>query len=608
MEAKSLCLVIRPENAEEIPLTLHDTPPVYSEKGQTELPGVDGDRKIQFMIKGIPPDCFVVLHAGEETIHTSNYHDGKVLHLLPISNASPFEDTIGLARLRITITDHRGTTCLLFATPVNVQLARGIVTDNLRRMSQVVAEYANELFGGDEVITTTPLSEIENRLKLVQQIISIYEAQYVYFSSDARFKLVSQTYISDVKCLKRLTPFATRWIATHPWELQQVSKSQGLSDGHNNWIPKRAPVERSARTFDISENRAVAGFPMLVAKQCELISASLHELLSSYGEPHERQSISEISAQGAARALVGLAQKLRLLVTPLQNLAQLYEKALGLHSLRAEVLMAEVLPPASPIFLGCPPYRLIYQCMQQWFQPEPINVETIVQQLTSLTGSRLYEYYLLTKFIKGIKNAGFILESCHQHVYTRASALYDQNGSASRLNTFVYKNKDLGESLRLWYQPVLTSDMYASENDIGLFRSTSWSIRHGVQGGLEKSNNPFYTPDFVLALEKDGSRSWAVIDAKYSTISRVLRHQTIDMAFKYLVSLQTTNPNDVIAGLWLACGKNDCTTVKEGSLFDCVTNSGGVNVPDIVLVKCNEVDTSSINLTDSILSRLRDIR
>ena len=165
---------------------------------------------------------------------------------------------------------------------------------------------------------------------------------------------------------------------------------------------------------------------MLVAKQCELISASLHELLSSYGEPHERQSISEISAQGAARALVGLAQKLRLLVAPLQNLAQLYEKALGLHSLRAEVLMAEVLPPASPIFLGRPPYRLIYQCMQQWFQPEPINVETIVQQLTSLTGSRLYEYYLLTKFIKGIKNAGFILESCHQHVYTRASALYDQ--------------------------------------------------------------------------------------------------------------------------------------------------------------------------------------
>ena len=91
------------------------------------------------------------------------------------------------------------------------------------------------------------------------------------------------------------------------------------------------------------------------------------------------------------------------------------------------------------------------------------------------------------------------------------------------------------------------------------------------------------------------TNGWFVIDAKYSKLSSVRRHQTAALVFKYLVALKPMTEKDRLCGLLLFCGSIEPDAAPEGSIFDRLPPDA-VGEPDLRLFRLNALDQSGPGL------------
>ena len=139
-------------------------------------------------------------------------------------------------------------------------------------------------------------------------------------------------------------------------------------------------------------------------------------------------------------------------------------------------------------------------------------------------------------------------------------------------NYFKFENIN-GDTVTLFYQPVVFSGLIdqstqksyihtnsASKAELsGLFRNTSTSFKC-ANGYIDcsvptRKENCFYTPDYILTVQKGDSRTCIIADAKFKRLNNVVQHDIPALALKYLFSLSAYESNTSIAGLILFCGQ-----------------------------------------------------
>ena len=485
------------------------------------------------------------------------------------------------------------------AEPLRIILKPGLASDNLLRMSESVAEHVERLFGGDAVRTGD--DSLGDLLGVLERLSSLYERQYPYFREDPKCRLASTARRMSIERMRDMTPEAARWMASHPHEWQRVAPGHGIRMRGANWMPAHALVRTSELSRDLYENRVVAGFPLHLASETRRLAQAFEDAVRVGAGPLDAGTIGRMAA---VRIVSSEADVLRGYGIVFSRIAELYRDALGVTPEPVNRL-----PAPARHFIETSQYRLVYELMREWFELRPVEAETLVSRLASVTSPRLYEYFSLVSLLGGLERRGWTSVEAKRHEYAGAGPLYADNAAAALLNTFIFRKKDGDggneEIVRLWYQPVLAAGNVEPENGIGLARTTRWSVRPlnaEAADTLRETDRAWYSPDFLISLESGGRTAWAVMDSKYSTVGTVLRHHAMQQAFKYLTSLGTVRKDDVYAGLWLYCGSVANDRTQEGSFF----NASAPDVlPDMVLERVNAL--SEADPVAGVLERLRTV-
>lgn len=589
---EALVLSVRPAGADPVELALFETQPLIGD--WSGLPAVEAGRPVSLEVSGLPERAAVSVRLAGEVLAGEQYRDGGRLHL-ELQDPLPFDNTIGVAKLEVMVSTGSRESALWHATPVRIILEPGPVSDNLIGMSECVAEYVESLFGGDAVREGD--DSLKALLSVLGRLASLYERQYPFFREDPKCRLVSTHRRMSVERMRDMTPEAAQWMASHPHEWQRVASGQGVRMRGANWMPAHALVRASVLSRDIYENRVVAGFPLFIAGEVRRLAQALDDAVRVGAGPLDAQILGRVSA---GRVVSAESDALRGFGLVFSRIANLYRDALGVTPEPVSRL-----PAPARHFIETSQYRLVYELMREWFELEPIEVEKLVNRLASVTSPRLYEYFSLVALLGGLDRRGWRLEESGRHDYEGAGALHAANAAAALVNTFVFR-KD-GETVRLWYQPVIGPGDAAPENGIGLVRTTRWSVRPfnaEPADTLRETERAWYSPDFLIALERGGRTAWAVMDSKYSTVSTVMRHYAMQQAFKYLTSIGTVRKDDVYAGLWLYCGSVAPDRAAEGSFFNAAP-AGAAPVPDMVFERLNAL--SDADPAAGVLERLRAV-
>ena len=590
-------LSIRFKDGEEevvLPLWPEAVAPTVNEIG---LLSIEADASVYFVLQGIvAPRAAIALSVGDMPIPVAVYDTSDGLHLSPI-DPQPFAETIGLAKVKISVNLALGETEVYEAMPVRVCLKPGPVAENLAAMSEAV-DTLHMLFGTDALQSKDLDEALEARRKLMHAVEDFYDRYYPYFREEPRHKLSTVVTRQNIERLREVTPATMQWIATHPYELQQVPQGTGIRSQGRAWMPRHVPMRTVVQDRDIVENRAVLGFVARLADEAKQIVRQLTDV--------EENPEDVLARAKASRLLMPQIRDFEALSERLQRLATLYQDALGVP-----MTLLQQLPAPTAHFLETAQYRRVYEYMCEWFKLAPVDLEKIVQRLMSVTSPKLYEYFSLVTFLKGLHAEGFELTDYGLHVYEGAGDYYMANRSQQvQMNTFGLTNAKRNETVRLWYEPVvggLPAPGETPPNGLGLFRATSWSMNSRDGTVLEASENGWYWPDFVVSLEVDGRTAWAIVDSKYSTINTVIRYYGVSQVFKYLMSLRPIKAEDVFAGLWLWCGSVTPDTSPEGSFFD-VAQSGGIPMtPDLTLRRLNGLTTDANSMVSEIVERLRQV-
>lgn len=595
MDTINLTLTIKRNGKDCIVLPLSADPPTLSEEDLgDETPAILSDSDCTFSLTGITSDraTATLFLEGEVLQSQVSYLTGERgprIFFRPDVPA-PLRDIIGIARLSVVVDFGAKNRREYFAPPVRVLLSDGPSADNIRAMSEAVSGSVGDFFAGESIETQASEDALEMRIRVLREIEKLYEEQYSYFRDDARYRLKPNYRVRPVEAMRGFTPAAAQWIASHPDELVRVRRGGGVRIGRNSWMPSHLPSRTTEASFDIIENRIVVGFISTVARDAIRMAAFLSDetapdaplLFNSWGA-------YQLIRAGCSKHTQELAVELRILGMALSRLSNLYRDALGL-----EPEVVSQLRPATAHFIETPAYRLVYGVMRNWFLLPPCDLKKIVERMVSVRSSRLYEYFVLSKLLSGIEGTGFTLVEKQKYDYEAAvRSPFSANNDANTLNTFRFeRTAPEGRSMQtltLWYQPYISGGRYAGENGIGLCRATSLgfdSTYEGMTSALKPSSIFFYTPDFLISVEENGARRWFVIDAKYSKLSSVKRHQTSALAFKYLLSMKPLTSNDHLGGLILLCGGVDVDDGQEGSIFDLATGTE-CSSPDLKLFRLN---------------------
>ena len=116
--------------------------------------------------------------------------------------------------------------------------------------------------------------------------------------------------------------------------------------------------------------------------------------------------------------------------------------------------------------------------------------------------------------------------------------------------------------LTIYYEPAIQGASHKGENNIGLYRNNSVSIR-----STRTTARP-YLPDYVIKVQSDDSEIYFILDAKFSRKNTVRTRYFPELAYKYLFSVSTINMQGQNGGLIVLNGKASADSEESDDIFN----------------------------------------
>lgn len=395
---------------------------------------------------------------------------------------------------------------------------------DLRAISQFVEEHAALFLANanvEKIIESRGFEvfRLENRLR---EIAELYARSLAYFRTNALFKLSTEEKVEPFSRLRNFSASAMHYLVSHPFELEPAET--GILINGCRFTAAHTLVRSKIPNFNVYENRILLGFLRVVCEAAEKAE-------KSYGEE---------------------------LISRLRELLKVYE---SVFSMRAERLFR--LPKPTPAMTSVDTYRRFYLEILHWFKEDDTVEERSRFISDARLSGRLYEYYCLLKILYEFKNEGWIFKKDECIDWEVCSPFYRPTSFS---NYFCFEKDGLRREI--FFEPVVYSDKVVFCERLGLFRSTRIKIAgssHDTDSVL--GAGAFFTPDFVIRdTYENGSRSFSIADAKYSTQSTVHNYVLKDFLFKYGFGIRPLRNKDRIDRLILFCGKGNRGEFSNTSL------------------------------------------
>lgn len=414
---------------------------------------------------------------------------------------------------------------------------------------------------------------------LLDEIAETYKKNYPFYRTGSKFKSESKESVGEFEKLRYITPKTIDYIGAHPEQLVQVDDKRFIKINEKYYYPKKTLIYNTVYSYDIFENRCVVGFLVYLYNYIAKLKKELC---------NERKLVE--SWPNLKRYYEALIKNLSKVEHKYVELVGLYEQA---HDVSLDATVGEMLPMQTQIFMEIPQYREYYEEMVKWFKFGVVKFGQYDFILSFLKTDVLYELFSLCHLVEAIKDMGFSLKNQEIDYYEFLPPNKDKPIEVVGCNNYFPFKNDNGDILELFYQPIIYSgnidpkdkckpNSGKQPSPIALFRNTSFGyINEDNYDNRKFGVGNYYTPDYVIKVKKHNNikTRYALLDAKFSLRSTVIKQRLMGLLYKYLFSISTHDEGDIISGLLVLNGlpgKSD-EDKKDVGIFDLLPNTGDNN-------------------------------
>ncbi len=510
---------------------------------------VYNDNEYYFYLEGVSvPPTRVYINDEIFNIEMIYASSEKVSFKLKDSNNyfQPFLHSYGAVRIEVEINGQIYTSESIAVMVSNTNINDGIINmveyiyDNCEKYLYEEHKHSSILTG----IKESDIISIEAKIAYLNEIINTYKEAFHFFKINPNSKLEKISKIDSFDKLQTISANTIRHIVTHTDELVSVDYNTGIQYNKKYFQPNKTLVEYNSYSFNTYENQVIVGFLCTLVDEIDNMMEYIQEHSYSQSKIIIKDGYIDSMYQIFSRSIKKINSYIQELTSLKTEFRQMY--FYYMKTLRIKGYMVYNTPKFTYAFRSMNVYRHIYNLIYKWFSCGSYDLGKEELLLSFISTSKIYEYFCLIKLLHYLdENSKFNLIESKKLMYSLKNKLF----SNTRYNNyFVFSNTTV--QLTLYFQPVVYGDSFA-ENGIGLYRNTKTNSKSGAsrEGGM------FYTPDYILKMDFNDHVEYLIMDAKYSNPFNVKQEQLQELVYKYLFSISTLEPQDVVKGLYIFCGK-----------------------------------------------------
>jgi hypothetical protein len=396
-------------------------------------------------------------------------------------------------------------------TAIQVEHMLGEIEENLPNFLEICFSRNRKKSG----LIKNNIRSIWNTLKIVDEIIMVYEENYGYFSNHKKASVEPVAAIVDAKAMQMIDQESLRWIACNPGNLIKTEKDSGIVIKDKNFIPLKVKTYLSQYSYDVYENRVVLGFLQNVVNYLDnQILCFNKEIIELENVPEsivvQLPNTHELTGRCIYIYYKGIIERFDAKRSVLQEIYYRYQIIL-----KCPVDSLYGTPKLTNTFKQVYHYRLCYECMVKWFESGDYTFNHLNYLFKLKTLSRIFEYYCLIKLQTALGRAGYIFQEANRIVYDKEDGAEDIN------NQYIFSGN--GYELTLLYEPFIWVDKV--NKGMNLY-STGYNF-------TKSRWNDKWTPDFVLKISSSYKDYYYILDAKYSNAQNVKKRYMSEIVLKY---------------------------------------------------------------------------
>lgn len=447
-----------------------------------------------------------------------------------------FEGCFDLACISVYVNDEYGVERIFFTdffriattkqTIKKIEQMLEEIEENLPNFLDVCFSKSNKKSG----LIKNNVRSIWNTLKIVDEIIKIYEENSGYFSNHKKASVEPIEAIVDVHSMRAINQESLRWIVSNPDNLFLTEENTGIIVNGKKYMPSKVKTYISQYSYDVYENGVILGFLKSVIDYLESqINGFNKEIMELEKIPNaivvQLPNTHELTSRCIYIYYKGVIEKFSIRKDTLQEIFYNYKRILECSPL--EVYGS---PKLTNTFKQVYHYRICYECMVKWYEEGDYTFDNLNYLFKLKTLSRIFEYFCLIKLQKAISLCGYVLQESNR-------IIYDEEGEAEEINNqYIFKGN--GQELTLLYEPFIWIDRII--DGVNLY-STGYNFLKGKW-------NKKWTPDFVIKISYKHSDYYYILDAKYSNFINVKKRYIPELVLKYSTQIASKDKffSDVI--------------------------------------------------------------
>jgi hypothetical protein len=369
-----------------------------------------------------------------------------------------------------------------------------------------------------------------NTLKIVDEVIEVYEENYGYFSNHKKAAVESVAAIVDATAMRMIDQESLRWIACNPDNLIQTDNESGIEVKGKNYIPSKIKTYLSKYSYDVYENRVVLGFLQKVIDYIDKQIAGFNkEIIELKNIPEsivaKLPNTHELTGRCVYIYYKGIIERFNDKKNLLQEIYYRYEKMLD-----CSIEDISGIPKLTNTFKQVYHYRVCYECMVKWYETGDYTFDHLNYLFKLKALSRIFEYFCLINLQNALAQCGYVFQDASRILYDMESDAEDIN------NQYVFSGN--GYELTLLYEPTIWTNKVNER--VNLY-STGYNFSKSKWNGK-------WTPDFVLKISSDYNEYYYILDAKYSNAQNVKKRYMPELVLKYSTQIASKDKffSDVI--------------------------------------------------------------
>lgn len=546
--------------------------------------------RYKLIIRGIDAIDNVELFVGDYSVplifneNTGCLESGKEL---------VFGGCFDLAYVSVYIENDEGSEKLLYTDFLRIATTKQTakqVSQMLNEIEEALPNFLDVCFSRNRKksgIIKNDVRSIWNTIKILDDIINIYETNYGCFVNHKKTSVEQVATIADIKAMREIGQESLQWIVCNPDNLVQTDKTSGISLNGKSYIPSKIKTYLSQYSYDVYENRMILGFLQTVINYIEdQIVGFSNEIAELENIPEsiviQLPNTHELTGRCVYIYYKGVVEKL---IDRKERLVEIYYKYEKTLECRADILYG--IPKLTNTFKQVFHYRVCYECMVKWFEAGDYSFDHLDYLFKLKTLSRIFEYFCLIKLQSAIILCGYSIKETNKITYDMEDDTEEIN------NQYIFTGGNY--ELTLFYEPSVWVDKINEE--MGLY-STGYNFSKG------KWNNR-WKPDFILKIKGEASEYYYILDAKYSNYQNVKKIYMPELVLKYGTQIASKDKffSEVVGVCAIYPGENDnIHYYKKNSI-----NSQKMSLPQYFSMTVMGQDSGNVALSARIEKMLENV-